>query len=165
MRRAVGRSPPADVAAQLSSCRRFHDQRWTDTPSERKTRPARTRDAPVRLRIVERVFTGQAPVRIDRSRHLRGDRDGSAAARRRGRRGHGRRDRARRRRSGGDSAAAAAGQNIGRRGADISPGDRRRSTRGSAEPEPRRRRRGDRLRRSSKFSRARGSRSCRPATR
>ena len=80
--------------------------------------------SPVRLRIVDRIYTGQMPRDRRRAGHVRGNRDRRAAARRRRRRGHGRGDRARRRRRPSRFCAPAhAGQNIGRRGADIAPGD------------------------------------------
>ena len=82
-------------------------------------------------------------------RHLRRNRDRRAAARRRRRGGHGRGDVARPRRSRVlSSTRAVAGQNIGRRGADIAPGDVvvRRAT---PEAQPNRRAGRDRVVRSS----------------
>ena len=74
---------------------------------------------------LDRIYTGQMSRGHDRARHVRRDRHRRAAARRRRRgrdgRGDGEERRRRRRRS---SRRRRAGQNIGRRGADIAAGDR-----------------------------------------
>ena len=90
----------------------------------RRRRHARApADSAVRLGIVERIYTGQLR-RVPSPRHLRRDRDRRADARWRRCRGHGRGNGARQAAESVEIlAAAAAGQNIGRRGADIRPGD------------------------------------------
>ena len=64
---AAGRVAAADVAAR-STCRRSRARRWTATPSSPPTRAARHETTPVRLPIVERIYTGQTAAARDRSR-------------------------------------------------------------------------------------------------
>ena len=58
---AAGRVAAADVDVAASTCRRSRDRRWTATPSSPPTPRARRATAPVRLRIVDRIYTGQMP--------------------------------------------------------------------------------------------------------
>ena len=114
-----------DVAA--STCRRSRDRRWTATPSSPPTPRARPATRRSGSRIVERIYTGQMPRGSIAPRPLRGNRHRRADARGRRRRGDGRGHGQPPAEPGtGDAveifAAAAPGQNIGRRGADITAG-------------------------------------------
>ena len=106
-----------------------------------------TRSTPARLRLLDRIYTGQpSSITIERGTCAE-IATGAPLPGGRRRRGDGRGDRRRRRRRSRSSRRPRAGQHVGRRGADIAAGRSRDRRRRSAVAQPDRRDRGHRPRR------------------